>query len=460
MNDFLKKMFIDEAKPALNRHSGTSGSVDVNKETLDVTVNGTYTPSGENTYFEEVNVNVQPPLETLEITENGTHNVSDYKKADVNIEVGVFPSGTLNITENGTHDVTNYQNTNVNVPIPEGYIKPKGDLKITENGTHDVTSKATVSVDIDGIVPSGVLDITENGYYNVAEKANVAVNVGESPADVGTFKKYLDDAKTTYYLFSAPTVDDLSGYLSYDDTSSVTNMDHMFVGNSSVTTIPSMDTSKVTSMRYMFQNCSKLKNVPAMNTSNVTDMTSMFSGCSSLVVAPEMDTSNVTSMQQMFYGCKKLTTIPDLNTDNVTNTQYMFQNCNALVTIPPINMINVTGRNSAYLMFNKCTSLKNLTLYNIQYDLTIGSGNDYGHLLTVESLINTCKECIKETFTLTLTVGSANLSKLSNVYVKFTDTTQTEIAVDEKGEVEVCESTDEGAMTITEYMALKSWTLA
>lgn len=34
MNDFLKKMFIDEAKPALNRHSGSGGS----EEEFDINV--------------------------------------------------------------------------------------------------------------------------------------------------------------------------------------------------------------------------------------------------------------------------------------------------------------------------------------------------------------------------------------------------------------------------------------
>jgi hypothetical protein len=57
-------------------------------------------------------------------------------------------------------------------------------------------------------------------------------------------------------------------------------------------------------------------------------------------------------------------------------------------------------------------------------------------------------------------MGSANKNKLTNVYVKFTDPTKTTIATDEKGDVVVCESTDEGAMTITEYMTLKKWSLA
>ena len=57
-------------------------------------------------------------------------------------------------------------------------------------------------------------------------------------------------------------------------------------------------------------------------------------------------------------------------------------------------------------------------------------------------------------------LGTANLNKIASTYVKFVDSTQTEIAVDTKGDVVVCESTDEGAMLLQDYALLKNWTLA
>ena len=110
-------------------------------------------------------------------------------------------------------------------------------------------------------------------------------------------------------------------------------------------------------------------------------------------------------------------------------------------------------------MFQNCAKLTNLTLYNIKTNLQIGSKTSYGTLLTQESLINTCKECVKQSSARTLTVSTTSKTILNSVYVKFIDPSVTTIAVGEKGDVEVCESTDSGAMTIAAYMTLKSWAL-
>ena len=91
------------------------------------------------------------------------------------------------------------------------------------------------------------------------------------------------------------------------DSSQVTNMQSMFRGCSSLTTVPPMDTSQVTNMRYMFEDCSSLTTAPAMDTSQVTTMRSMFRDCSALVDVPDMDTRNVTDMVEMFRGCSALT---------------------------------------------------------------------------------------------------------------------------------------------------------
>ena len=110
-------------------------------------------------------------------------------------------------------------------------------------------------------------------------------------------------------------------------------------------------------------------------------------------------------------------------------------------------------------MFFNCKALKNITLFNIRINLTIGSGTEYGHLLTLDSLINTCKECINVGSARKLTIGTANLEKLSTVYVRLTDEPE-EDESNPKLPMEVCESTDEGAMLISAYMTLKNWSLA
>ena len=114
------------------------------------------------------------------------------------------------------------------------------------------------------------------------------------------------------------------------DTGESSNLDSMFRGCSSLTTVPDMDTRQVTDVQSMFRDCSSLTTVPDMDTRQVTDMLSMFDGCSSLTTAPVMDTSQVTDMRSMFRGCSSLTTVPDMDTGSVTDMGDMFRGCSSL----------------------------------------------------------------------------------------------------------------------------------
>lgn len=202
-----------------------------------------------------------------------------------------------------------------------------------------------------------------------------------------TFKKYLDESKSAYHLFYYSHISDFTDYISYEDTSNVTNMYQMFC-YSKATIIPPLDSRKV------------------------TNFSSMFEGCSNLITISELD----------FIG---------------------------------VNMDSV-GR-----MFYNCKNLQNLKLLNIQKgDLQVGSGSSWGHLLTLESLLGLCQECIyKFGNHYILTVGTANLEKLANVYVKLTNEPEQTNGLTKRPMAQ-CESTDEGAMTISEYMTLKNWELA
>lgn len=104
-------------------------------------------------------------------------------------------------------------------------------------------------------------------------------------------------------------------------------------------------------------------------------------------------------------------------------------------------------------MFAGCKKLTNLDLRNIKLNLQIGSGTSWGHLLTVDSLVNTIKELVTQTSYKTLTMGPTNLGKIANLYCKITDDT------DPKKTMELCESTEEGAMTLKQYAQLKKWNI-
>ncbi|WP_322354656.1 BspA family leucine-rich repeat surface protein [Paratractidigestivibacter sp.] len=124
------------------------------------------------------------------------------------------------------------------------------------------------------------------------------------------------------------------------DTSSVTNMQSMLAGCTSLTwfDLSFIDTSHVTDMSALFSGCSSLSSVGlSCNTSRVTTMQSMFGGCSSLTWLDfsKFDTSSVTNLQGMFYNCTALTSL-DLNhfdTSKVTMFDCMLANCPKLTTL-------------------------------------------------------------------------------------------------------------------------------
>ena len=190
-------------------------------------------------------------------------------------------------------------------------------------------------------------------------------------------------------------------------------------------------------------------------------MRSLFYGCTGLTTIPQLDTSNATDISYMFYGCTGLTTIPQLDTSNVTSFDMIFNGCNNLTDVPEMDLQKCTYVSNP---LTGCNKLTNCRFRNIRANLIVGSGTRWGHLLTVDSLVYMINELHNVGAARTLTVGSANLEKLASVYVKLIDITDEMRVEDEYVDVKlpcvVCESTDEGAMLITEYAStLKQWTI-
>ena len=401
--------------------------------------------------------------------------------------------------------------------IPEEYVVPSGTLEIKENGEYDVRGyeKAVIDAieDLDG-------ELAEQEAALAELEADVDA-LSDKPTDM--LQTIIDQTNSCKEIFCKSQVTDLSCLRGLDtsnvtdmtsmfnnctkatiinvsnfDTSNVTSMMSMFYGCNVVTEIDvsNFDTSNVTDIAYMFGSCgaltnldlsnfntSNVKNMKSMftgcsnltnldlsnfNTSNVKDMSLMFNGCQKLnsINLHNFDTSNVSDMNQMFYNCYVLENLDttNFNTSNVTNIRNMFYNCSKLKTIPfDLDLISVTNNNN---MFYQCKELTNVTLKNIKVNLIIGSGTVYGHLLTIDSLLNTFKELhdTPESTTKTLTIGSANREKIANTYVKLVTITDEMRAEDEyidnKKPFVVCESTDEGAMPIAEYITSKNWQLA
>ena len=346
--------------------------------------------------------------------------------------------------------------------VPETQEKS---VTITESGTSEVTpdegkvlSKVTVIAEIntgDNEHYTGETTINPSADSDtVLPTANKIVDSDITVKKIG--KPFIDSSKLT----------DLSGFFQQGrnnpdilienmDTSNVTNMSNMFNGCRQLTTVPLFDTSNVSDMTNMFNMCTQLTTVPLFDTSKVVNMYYMFNYCTQLTTVPLFNTSNVVNMFGMFVNCTKLKTVPLFDTSKVVTMYNMFGNCTQLTTVPLFDMSKVSDMAN---MFNGCAKLTEVWIKNIKVNLQVGSGTSWGHLLTVDSLVHLCQELVNVGSSRTLTVGSANLTKLASVYVKLT----VPEAEDTTGKLpcEVCESTGEGAMLIEDYIALKHWQLA
>lgn len=271
------------------------------------------------------------------------------------------------------------------------------------------------------------------------------------------------------------------------DTSSAETINYMFYNNDNMVEFPNFDFSKVKYAKGAFAGSGKLISPPSLlNANNLYNIERAFTGCSSLPYLPEINMTNVVYTNSTFYGCHGLTGSISLdmpkvayanqmfgdcyyiteahftNSTKLREVNDMFANCYALETVTGISLKNWNNSNTSsgnIHMFSMCEKLKNVSITDIPYTINF----QYSPLLTVDSLIGICKECIKPSSSSAkpkLYLGSTNKEKLTNIYVKFTDPSVTTISSGSKGNVEVCESTDEGAMTIEAYMALKNWTLA
>ena len=253
------------------------------------------------------------------------------------------------------------------------------------------------------------------------------------------------------------------------DTSKVVIMNYMFNSCSNLTSLDlsSFDTSGATTMQYMFQACTGLTSLDLsnFNTSKVTTMGDMFNSCSNLTSLDlsSFDTSKVGSMSYMFAYCQRLTSLDltSFDTSNVTSISSMFNACHGLKEI--FGELNLIANPIVNNMFSNCTNLTNVTLKNIKGTIQLGSSTSWGTKLSDNSIINTFQE-LHELTGQTLTLSTTSGARTEAIYVKLIDITDDMRAndpyIDNKKPCVVCESTDEGAMTLKEYGISKGWSIS
>ena len=379
-----------------------------------------------------------------------------------------IPTGTLEITENGPYDVTEYASVTVNVEGSGGGEENALAEFLAARNCDGLCKDRTNITNLPDIDATGVTNMHQM-FYGCKSLSSVNLSNTSAVTDMSSMF-YGCSVLSSVNLSNTSAVTNMSSMfhkcgklrsVPLFDTSSVTSMSNMFASCVLLTTVPLFDTSSVTNMSQMFASCTTLSDVPLFDTSSVTDMSGMFSYCTTLATVPLFDTSSVTSMSQMFSNCTTLSDVPAFDTRSVTSMFGTFSNCKSLTTVSPLDIRSVTTTTT---IFNGCAALTDIHLRNIKTALTVGVGTSYGHLLTIDSLTHLIYELRDTGSSKTLTVGSANLEKLANVYVKSIDITDEMRAeddlVDEKLPFVVCESTDEGATLITTYVGLKNWKLA
>jgi hypothetical protein len=153
----------------------------------------------------------------------------------------------------------------------------------------------------------------------------------------------------------------------FPDTSSVTDMNQMFVGCVSLKTIELFNTQNVTNVSGMFNGCSSLIEVPLFNLQNATSTSFMFNGCKNLKTVPLFNLISVTTTDQMFNGCYSLVTVPELNTSLITNTYAMFYQCPGLTNLS----LNLSSTTNSSLFFNSSTSLQKFTATGLKRGMSL-----------------------------------------------------------------------------------------
>jgi hypothetical protein len=249
------------------------------------------------------------------------------------------------------------------------------------------------------------------------------------------------------------------------------NADYFFYMGTRIEDINEWDFSQTKSFRYVFQGL-KQTEPPLIDTSSGVDFTAFLYNAG-MEVCPLYDTRNAKVLRSFFSTNHALTVLPLINTSNCTDFQWFLNDCKGVIEVPLFDFSKATTLNSTFTnctalttikarldlrnvtnvvsTFKGCASLEEVWIDNIPLSLTIGSGTTYGHLLKVECIIHAIKELLPSTTLQTLTMGSANLEKIAGLYCRITDDTS------EKMTMELCESTDEGAMTLEQYALLKNW---
>ena len=245
-------------------------------------------------------------------------------------------------------------------------------------------------IDLSGLITSGVTLMSS--MFEDCEKLETITGISnwDVKAVTSTSRMFLNCSGLTNKF-------DLS---SFETTSRLTDVNHMFSGCGNVTEIDlsELDTSGITDMSYMFNNCSNLKSIVGTGNwsgDSVKTTKQMFYGCENLAKTEggspgtldlsNFSTTNVTDMEGMFYNCKNISSITGINSWSgaaVTTTKQMFYGCAGLSTLD-LSLFDTSDKlTTVEEMFRGCT---NPDLVEINLNLLNTNG-----VTTFKGLFHSC----------------------------------------------------------------------
>ena len=175
-----------------------------------------------------------------------------------------------------------------------------------------------------------------------------------------------------------------------------------------------MTGSVLTSLAYNLGSLTYLKKLTVpFDTSAVTNFSYLFSGNMSMeqLDISAMDTSAATTMNGMFANNRRLRSL-DLShfkTAGVEAFANMFNGCTSLTDLDFRCLDTSASAEDTITMFNGCYNLTNLKVGKITKNFRFAVAGK----LTHESLLNVIAALAETETTQTLTIGAANLAKLS-----------------------------------------------
>ena len=348
-------------------------------------------------------------------------NVDGMSAVEINVQVPErqFTTEELNVTANGTYTPTadGFSKVSVNVPIPEPNLQTKS-IEIVENGTQTISAdngydglrSVSVTTNVSGGTTSDKIMLTDGTKFGYSKAFDASLYDTSQVTDFG-YMFYNCSGITSLDLSNFDTSSAITMEHMFYACKSLTSLD-----------ISNFDTNNVTRMDDMFNDCQALASLDLsnFNISSVTNTSGMFHHCINLTSLDlsNFNTSSITRMENMFGYCSGLTSLDlsNFNTSKVTDMALTFISCTNLTSLnlSGWNMNNVTDMVST---FRNCSALTYLNMNGaILPKMNLTRWYLDSCPLTVDSLVSVLNALpqLSSSESFTCTIGSTNLAKLTD----------------------------------------------